>query len=169
MRTEQNGNTEVLINLFSKIALVTGSFNSKLISSAKTGSLPCSYPSWILCPALRSLPRCLPVDVWWCCPAAPGSSPRNWTDRRSEKILVLCSTTSPCIVENSDRAWLTRGYCLTGMSTRSFTLTFLAVNRSRYVSDSFLGSPFWTLSISAKEKSVHSYKKWPNFALLLRS
>lgn len=89
-------------------------------------------------------PRILPTKLnWW------------------EKWEV--NSTSPCIVQtNSDSArWLTRGYCFTGMSTRSFTLTFLAVNRSRYVSDSFLGSPFCTLSISVREntKSAHSKKK----------
>ena len=45
---------------------------------------------------------------------------------------------------------LTFGYCLTGMRTRSLSLMFFVVKRSRYVSASFLVSPFWILSISKK-------------------
>lgn len=52
---------------------------------------------------------------------------------------------------------LTFGYCLVGMSTRSLSLRFLVAKRSRYVSfsGSFLVSPFWILSISAK--TVNTY------------
>lgn len=45
---------------------------------------------------------------------------------------------------------LTLGYCLTGISTRSLSLMFFVVKRSRYDSSSFLVSPFWSLSISGQ-------------------
>lgn len=62
----------------------------------------------------------------------------------------------------------TLGYCLVGMRTRSLSLRFLVANRSRYVSfsGSFLISPFWIFSISAKQENrlismCHLQIKWP--------
>lgn len=41
------------------------------------------------------------------------------------------------------------------MSTRSFSLMFFVVKRSRYVSASFLVSPFWILSISGQREGSY--------------
>lgn len=73
------------------------------------------------------------------------------------KSLNTTSPTKSYIILLKSR--LTRGYCLTGMSTLSFTRTLLEANKSRYSSESFLGSPFWTLSISAKQ-NPHRISAW---------
>lgn len=52
--------------------------------------------------------------------------------------------------KNERQSRLTFGYRLTGMSTRSLSLMLLLLKRSKYVSVSFLVSPFWILSISGK-------------------
>jgi len=55
--------------------------------------------------------------------------------------------------KKKDRRPLTLGYCLTGMSTRSLSLMFLVVKRSRYASAAasfFVVSPFWILSTSRR-------------------
>lgn len=40
--------------------------------------IPCSCPSWSLCPELKSLHQSLPGVSWLCCPVVPKAYQRSW-------------------------------------------------------------------------------------------